>query len=407
MSSLPKGLLRDFIQQENLKSIKDIESALKDIFRDTIQEALEAEIEEELGYSKYDLASKGTSNVRNGKYSKNVKSSVGEIELSIPRDRDGAYQPKIVEKHQRDISNLEDNIISLYGKGMSTRDINNHVKEIYGVDVSPESVSRITNKLIPLIEEWQSRPLDPVYPFIFLDAVHYSVREEKRVVKKAAYVVLGITLDGKKDILGIYIGENETSKFWLSVMTDLKNRGVRDLLIASVDGLNGFDNAIHSVFPKTQIQRCIVHQIRNTLKYVNYKDRKVFARDLKSIYTAPTEQSGLAALDSLKEDWKEKYPYALRSWEVNWGQLSAFYEYTEEIKKIMYTTNVIENINRQFRKVTKTKSVFPTDMSLLKQLYLVVVDLDKKWERNTQRNWDQVLGQLAIKYEERLSEYLF
>jgi len=338
MSSLLKGLFRDFIQQENLKSIKDIESALKDIFRDTIQEALEAEIEEELGYSKYDIANKGTSNVRNGKYSKNVKSSVEEIELLIPRDRNGAYQPKIVEKHQRDISNLEDNIISLYGKGMSTRDINNHVKEIYGVDVSPESVSRITNKLIPLIEEWQSRPLDPVYPFIFLDAIHYSVREEKRVVKKAAYVVLGITLDEKKDILGIYIGENETSKFWLSVMTDLKNRGIRDLLIASVDGLNGFDNAIHSVFPKAQIQRCIVHQIRNTFKYVNYKDRKVFTRVLKSIYTAPTEQSGLAALDSLKEDWKDKYPYALRSCEVN---------------------------------------------------------------------WDQVLGQLAIKYEERFSEYLF
>lgn len=217
MSNLPKGLLRDFIQQENLKSIKDIETALKDIFRDTIQEALEAEIEEELGYSKYDIANKGTSNVRNGKYSKSVKSSVGEIELAIPRDRNGAYQPKIVEKHQRDISNLEDTIISLYGKGMSTRDINNHVKEIYGVDVSPESVSRITNKLIPLIEEWQSRPLDPIYPFIFLDAIHYSVREEKRIIKKAAYVVLGITLEGKKDILGIYIGENETSKFWLNM----------------------------------------------------------------------------------------------------------------------------------------------------------------------------------------------
>jgi transposase-like protein len=407
MAVLPKELIRDFVKEGNFKSIKDIEKALKDIFKDTIQEALEAEIEEELGYSKYDLANKSTSNIRNGSYKKNVKSNAGNLEISVPKDREGKFEPKIIEKHQRDISNLEDNILSLYGKGMTTRDINAHVQEIYGVDVSPESVSRITDKLIPLIQEWQNRPLDPVYPFVFLDAVHYSVKEENRIVKKAAYVVLGITLEGKKEILGVYIGENETSKFWLSVMTDLKNRGVKDILIASVDGLNGFDTAIHSVFSKAHIQRCIVHQIRNTLKYVSYKDRKTFAHDLKSIYTAPNEKSGLAALNTVKETWKAKYPYALRSWEVNWGQLSAFYEYTEEIKKIMYTTNVIENVHRQFRKVTKSKGVFPTDMSLLKQIYLVIVDLDKKWARGIKRGWDQILGQLAIKYEDRLSEYLF
>ena len=407
MAILPKELIRDFVKEGSFKSIKDIEKALKDIFKDTIQEALEAEIEEELGYSKYDLANKSTSNIRNGSYKKNVKSNAGNLEISVPRDREGKFQPKIIEKHQRDISNLEDNILSLYGKGMTTRDINAHVQEIYGVDVSPESVSRITDKLIPLIQEWQNRPLDPVYPFVFLDAVHYSVKEENRIVKKAAYVVLGITLEGKKEILGVYIGENETSKFWLSVMTDLKNRGVKDILIASVDGLNGFDTAIHSVFPKAHIQRCIVHKIRNTLKYVSYKDRKAFAHDLKSIYTAPNEKAGLSALDTVKATWKAKYPYALRSWEVNWHQLSAFYEYTEEIKKIMYTTNVIENVHRQFRKVTKSKGVFPTDMSLLKQIYLVIVDLDKKWARGIKRGWDQILGQLAIKYEDRLSEYLF
>jgi transposase-like protein len=407
MARLPKELVRNFVKEGNFKSIKDIEEALKDIFKDTIQEALEAEIEEELGYSKYDLANKSTTNSRNGKYKKTVKSSAGTIDLLVPRDREGAYQPKIVEKHQRDISKLEDNILSLYGKGMSTRDISSHVQDIYGFEVSAESVSRITDKLIPLIQEWQSRPLDPVYPFIFLDAVHYSVKEENRIVKKAAYVVLGVTLEGRKEILGIYIGENETSKFWLSVMTDLKNRGVKDILIASVDGLNGFDNAILSVFPQAQIQRCIVHQIRNTLKYVSYKDRKSFAHDLKSIYTAPSEEAGLTALNSVKDSWKVKYPFALRSWEVNWTQLSAFYEYTEEIKKVMYTTNVIENVHRQFRKVTKSKGVFPTDMSLLKQLYLVVIDLDKKWDRSFKRGWDQILGQLAIKYENRLSEYLF
>ncbi len=231
MAILPKELIRDFVKEGSFKSIKDIEKALKDIFKDTIQEALEPEIEEELGYSKYDLANKSTSNIRNGSYKKNVKSNAGNLEISVPRDREGKFQPKIIEKHQRDISNLEDNILSLYGKGMNTRDINAHVQEIYGVDVSPESVSRITDKLIPLIQEWQNRPLDPVYPFVFLDAVHYSVKEENRIVKKAAYVVLGITLEGKKEILGVYIGENETSKFWLSVMTDLKNRGVKDILM--------------------------------------------------------------------------------------------------------------------------------------------------------------------------------
>jgi len=284
---------------------------------------------------------------------------------------------------------------------MTTRDISDHVRDIYGLEVSAEMVSRITAEVLEQAKEWQARPLDTVYPFLFLDAVHYSVRTNGKVVKRAAYIVLGINLEGIKDVLGIYIGENETSKFWLSVLSDMKSRGVKDILISSIDGLPGFSEAIKTIFPKTEVQRCIVHQIRNTLKNVPWKDRKTLASDLKSIYTAVSEESGFEQLERLEEKWGNKYSYALKSWRDNWAELSTFFKYTPEIKKVMYTTNIIESLNRQYRKVSKSKTVFPTDESLLKILYLATVDITKKWT-NPVRDWSLILGQLQINFEDRL-----
>lgn len=324
MSLLPKEVIKEIVKKGNFKSTSDIQDALKELMKDFIQETLETELDSELGYEKYDK-NINNDNSRNGYSKKKVKSSFGEIELDIPRDRNSEFEPKIVPKYSRDISNLEEKVISMYGLGMTTRDINKHIQEIYGVEVSSEMVSKITDKIIPLIEEWKARPLEEVYYFTFLDAIHFSVKEDKSIVKKAAYIVLGVNSEGKKDILGIYIGSNESTKFWLMVLNDLKSRGVKDILIASVDGLTGFSEAIHSVFPLTDIQRCIIHQIRYTLTYVSYKDKKDFSKDLKKIYTSPTEEAGYSALQELKEIWDKKYPYALKSWENNWSELRTFF----------------------------------------------------------------------------------
>ncbi len=401
MSIIPKEIIKEIVKKGEFKSATDIQEALKDIMKEFIQESLEAELDNQLGYDKYSKDN-CANNSRNGYSKKKVNSSFGELELDIPRDRNAEFEPKIVPKYSRDISNIEEKIISMYGLGMSTRDINKHMEEIYGIDVSAEMVSKITDKIIPLIEEWKARPLEEVYYFTFLDAIHFSVKEDKSIVKKAAYVVLGVNSEGKKDILGIYIGANESSKFWLNVLNDLKNRGVKDILIASVDGLSGFVEAIHSVFPKTDVQRCIIHQIRFTLSYVSYKDKKEFSKDLKEIYTAPSEENAHLILQEKKEIWDKKYPYALKSWEQNWQELSTFFKFSPEIRRIMYTTNVIENLNRIYRKATKTRTNFPTDMSLMKILYLCTINLTEKWKSGYLKDWSIIRGQLAIEYEERL-----
>ena len=404
MSLLPKELIKEIVRKGNFKSATDIQEALKDLMKEFIQESLEAELDNQLGYEKYEKK-EDSDNSRNGYSKKKVKSSFGEIELDIPRDRNSEFEPKIVPKYSRDISNLEEKVISMYGLGMSTRDINKHIQEIYGVDVSAEMVSKITDKIIPLIEEWQNRPLEEVYYFTFLDAIHFHVKEDKAIVKKAAYIVLGVNSEGKKDVLGIYIGGNESAKFWLSVLNDLRNRGVKDILIASVDGLTGFSEAIKTVFPYADIQRCIIHQIRYTLSFVSYKEKKEFAKDLKEIYTAPNEETGFSALEELKEKWSKKYPYALKSWENNWSELRTFFKFSPEIRRIMYTTNAIENLNRIYRKVTKTRSSFPTDMALMKLLYLSTINLTEKWKTGYAKDWHLIKGQLAIEYEERLKGF--
>lgn len=401
MALLPKEIIREMVRKENLNTVNDIQVALKDLMKEFIQESLEVELENQLGYEKYEKKD-DRDNSRNGYSKKKVKSSFGEIELDIPRDRNSEFEPKIVPKYSRDISNLEEKVISMYGLGMSTRDINKHIQEIYGVDISAEMVSKITDKIIPLVEEWQNRPLEDIYYFTFLDAVHFNVKEDKAIVKKAAYVILGVNSEGKKDVLGIYIGGNESAKFWLTVLNDLKNRGVKDILVASVDGLTGFSEAIRAVFPHTDIQRCIIHQIRYTLSFVSYKEKKEFAKDLKEIYTSPNEDAGYSVLQELKEKWDKKYPYALKSWENNWNELRTFFKFSPEIRKIMYTTNVIENLNRTYRKVTKTRSSFPSDMSLLKLLYLATTNLTEKWKSGYAKDWHMIKGQLAIEYEERL-----
>ena len=401
---LPKEIIREMVRKGNLNTVNDIQVALKDLMKEFIQESLEVELENQLGYEKYEKKD-DRDNSRNGYSKKKVKSSFGEIELDIPCDRNSEFEPKIVPKYSRDISNLEEKVISMYGLGMSTRDINKHIQEIYGVDISAEMVSKITDKIIPLVEEWQNRPLEDIYYFTFLDAVHFNVKEDKAIVKKAAYVILGVNSEEKKDVLGIYIGGNESAKFWLTVLNDLKNRGVKDILIASIDGLTGFSETIRAVFPHTDIQRCIIHQIRYTLSFVSYKEKKEFAKDLKEIYTSPNEDAGYSVLQELKEKWDKKYPYALKSWENNWNELRTFFKFSPEIRKIMYTTNVIENLNRTYRKVTKTRSSFPSDMSLLKLLYLATTNLTEKWKSGYAKDWHMIKGQLAIEYEERLKGF--
>ena len=405
MGVLPKEVVREIIEENNFQTPQEIMKFLKDSFKDILQEMLEAEMDVHLGYSKGEKPPTNSDNTRNGYSSKTVRSELGPVEINVPRDRKGEYNPKIVPKYSRDVSGIEEKVISLYAKGMSTRDIHEQIKELYGVEVSAEMVSKITERIVPEIKEWQNRPLEKVYPFIFMDAIHYKVRDEGQVNKRAAYVVVGIDLEGYKDILGIWIGDNESAKFWLGVLNDLRNRGVEDVLIFCVDGLTGLEEAIEAVYPKAEVQRCIIHQLRNSFKYVSYKDLKEFTKDFKSVYTAPNEEAALERLYELKEKWGKEYPYAFRSWENNWDVISPFFKYPPEIRKIMYTTNIIEGLHRQFRKVTKTKSVFPSDGALEKMLYLASINVMKKW---TQRyhNWDQVLNQLLIMYGSRIENYV-
>lgn len=405
MGLLPREQLRQLIKENDIKDVNGIYNTLKDMFKDVLQEMLEAEMDVTLGYSKNEAKGKDTTNIRNGYSSKNLKTKYGNIEMDIPRDRNSEFEPKIVPKYQRNISGIEDKVIALYARGMSTRDIHDQVKDIYGIEVSAEMVSKITEKIVPEIKEWQSRPLETVYPFVFMDAIHYKIRDNGQIVNKAAYVVLGINMEGFKDVLGIWIGENETSKFWLGVLNELKNRNVQDVLIFSVDGLTGLKEAIEAVYPKAYIQRCIIHQLRNSFKYVSYKHLKEFSKDFKAVYKAPSEEAALDALYEVKDKWGNQYPYALKSWETNWDVLSTFFKYPDEIRKIIYTTNIIEDLHRQFRKVTKSKSVFPSDAALEKMLYLATKNIMTKWTQRY-RNWDMVLNQLLIMFPDQLEQYI-
>lgn len=405
MSSLEKGKLREIIKENNFQSVDDIYVYMKNMFKDILQEMLEAELDNHLGYVKHDVANKETDNSRNGHNTKTVKSKFGNLEMEIPRDRKGEFEPKIIGKYQRDVAGIEDKVISLYSRGMSTRDINEQIRDIYGIEISAEMVSRITDRILPEIKEWQDRPLEPIYTFVFMDAIMYNIRDAGSIVKKAAYVVMGVNIEGNKDVLGIWVGESESSKFWLGVLNELKNRGVEDILLFSVDGLTGLKEAIEAAFPKSDIQRCIIHQLRNSFKYVSYRDLKEFARDFKGVYKAPSEASALEKLSEMREKWGKKYPYAIKSWENNWDVISPFFKYPEEIRKIIYTTNIIEGLHRQFRKVTKTKSIFPSDISLQKMLYLAIKNVTQKWTQRY-KNWDRTLNELMVMYPGRIEKYL-
>jgi len=397
-----KAFINGLLEHYKPETAQDVQEMLKDLLGDTLQGMLEGEMEDELGYSKYDYANKETDNSRNGYSKKNVVSSMGEIGLDIPRDRKGEFEPQIVKKNQTDISNIEDQVLSMYAKGMTTRDISDHLKTVYGVDASAEMISKMTDRILPIAREWQNRPLDRKYAIVFMDAIHYNVRQDNAIVKKAVYIAIGIKLNGSKDVLGMWVGGNESAKYWLGVLNEIKNRGVEDIMIVSVDGLTGFGDAIHAVFPQTEIQRCIVHQIRYSTKFISYKDIKPFMVDLKRVYQATTEEIALQELDKLEEKWGGRYPNSIASWRNNWPQLATYFKYPPELRKIIYTTNAIENFNRQLRKVTKSKTIFPTDDALFKMLYLSMIDITKKWNGRPW-DWGKILEQLCIYFEGRIT----
>ncbi len=399
-----KEKVRELMQELDINDMSDINALFKEFVGDILENGLEAELDDELGYSKYDYRNKDTDNSRNGHSTKTMKTSFGEVDIAVPRDRKGEFEPQLVKKQQTSLSgDIEEKILSMYAKGMTTRDIDAHIREIYGLEVSDSTVSRITDKILPVVKEWQQRPLEEIYAVVFLDAIHYHVRSEGQIVKKAVYIAIGINMEGLKEVLGMWVGENESAKYWLSILNGLRNRGVEDILIACVDGLTGFDNAIEAVYPKTEIQQCIIHQIRNTTRFVPYKDIKALMADLKRVYAAVDEETALYELESFGEKWNGKYPKIAQSWEANWPKLSTYFKYPQEVRTLIYTTNAIEGFNRQLRKVTKSKSVFPTDDSLLKMLYLAMMDITKKWT-GKRRDWGIIHSQLEVFFADRLPD---
>ena len=399
-----RAKIRELLLSSNISSMEDIQDLFKETIAEFMESGLEAELDDELGYGRYDYRNKDTDNSRNGHSSKTLRTSYGDVEVAVPRDRKGEFEPQILKKNQTSVSqDIEEKILSMYAKGMTTGDIETHIQDIYGIEVSDTTISRITDKILPIAKEWQQRPLEAVYAVVFLDAIHYHVRSEGQIVKKAVYIALGVNLDGKKDVLGMWVGENESAKYWTTVLNGLKNRGVEDIFIACTDNLTGFSAAIEAVFPKTEIQNCIIHQLRNSSKYVSYKDIKELMADLRSVYAAVDEPAALDALDAFSAKWETKYPKISRSWRENWANLSTYFKYPQEVRRLIYTTNSIEGFNRQLRKVTKTRSVFPTDDSLFKMLYLAMVDITKKWT-GRQRDWSKIHAQLSIYFAERMPE---
>ena len=383
---------------KSCKSTDDISKLTKEFMKNMIENMLKAEIEE--------FVENKENSSKNGYYSKTVRSESGEIELNIPRDRKSEFNPQIVKKGQKQISGIDEKIISMYARGMSLRDIESQIKEMYDVEMSDSLISRIIDKIIPELNEWQNRRLEPIYPIVYMDAMVFKIKDESGYYNnKALHFAIGINLEGKKELLGMWIENNEGAKFWLSIVSELKNRGVEDILIASVDGLKGFSEAINSVFPKTVVQRCIIHQIRYSMKYVASKNQKEFMKDLKKVYKAPTKDAAQIALNELEEKWGEKYPIVINSWKNNWDELSAYFQYTEPIRRIIYTTNTIEGFNRQIRKITKTKGGFNNDDSLKKLVYLVYKNISKKWQKSIP-NWAEIISQFAIIFQERLEPYL-
>lgn len=394
-----KNIIAGLLQEYDIQSAQDIEAALKDLLGGTIQSMLEAELDNHLGYDNYERST--NTDYRNGTKPKVLRSSYGEIPIDVPQDRDGDFEPRIVQKRKKDISGIEQKIIAMYAKGLSTRQISEQIEDIYGFDISEGMVSDITDKLLPEIEEWQKRPLSDVYPIVFIDAVHFSVRDERVVKKLAAYVILGVNADGIKEVLGIYIGENESSKYWLGVLNELKNRGVKDILVLCADGLTGIKESIAASFPNTEYQRCIVHQIRNTLKFVADKDKKEFSKDLKSIYQAANEEIGYQNMIEVSEKWEKHYPNSMKSWQQNWDAIVPMFKFSADVRKVIYTTNAIESLNSTYRRLNRQRSVFPSDTALLKALYLATYEATKKWSKPL-RNWGKVYGELSIMYEGRL-----
>ena len=401
MTEGKRNIIQMLLQEYDIKSAQDIQDALKDLLGGTIKEMMEAEMEDHLGYGKSQRSD--NDDYRNGYKKKKVNSSYGSMEITVPQDRKSTFEPQVVKKRQKDISDIDQKIISMYAKGMTTRQISETLDDIYGFEASEGFISDVTDKIMPQIEDWQDRPLSEVYPVLYIDAIHYSVRDNGVIRKLAAYVILGISQDGYKEVLTIEIGENESAKYWLSILNGLKNRGVKDILIICADGLTGIKEAIAAAYPQTEYQRCIVHQVRNTMKYVADKDRKTFAADLKTIYQSPTEEKALEALERVMEKWSTKYPNSMKSWKQNWDAISPIFKFSSNVRKVIYTTNAIESLNATYRKLNRQRSVFPSDTALLKALYLSTFEATKKWTMPL-RNWGQVYGELSIMYEGRLPD---
>lgn len=398
-----EAVQRELAKAKSMDDFFGKEGIFAGLFAHTIEELLETELSEHLGYEPYEAKGRNSGNNRNGRYAKKLRTSSGETTIQVPRDRKGEFEPQVVKKQVANTNELEDKIIGMYAKGMSVRDIQETLRELYGVEVSPTTLSAITDKVWELVEAWQNRSLASLYPIIYLDAIHIKLRREGKVENIAVYTVLGVDVEGHRDVLGHWVGEgHETSNFWLSVITDLQSRGVKDIFIACMDGLSGFKEAVLAVFPQTQIQRCVIHQIRNSLKYITWTDRKAFMVDLKEVYQAATRESAEAHLRQLGEKWSDKYAVAIRSWQNNWEDLATFFAYPAEIRRLIYTTNAVEGYHRQLRKVTKSKSVFPTPEAARKLLFLANRDILKKWTMPIQ-NWPLILNQLVIRFEGRLA----
>lgn len=394
-------IIARLVEEYEIRNVKDIQEALKDLLGGTIEGMLEAELEEELGYERYEQTEEAKTNYRNGYKPKTLQSSMGEIEIAVPQDRKSEFEPQVVPKHKTNISEIEQKIINMYARGLTTREISAEIEEIYGFEASAQLVSRVTDKVVPLIEEWQNRRLSEVYAIVFIDAIVFSIRKDKTVQKVAVYVVLGVDSNGKKDVLAIEVGETESAKFWLAVLNNLKHRGVKDILVLCADGLTGIKEAIEAAYPKTDYQRCIVHMVRNTLMHVPHKNKKAFANDLKTIYHAPDEETGHATMQEVKERWDKVYPNAMKRWVDNWDVISPIFKFSMTVRRALYTTNAIESLNSQYRRINAARSVFPSEDALKKALYLSTQIITKKWTMRI-RDWGQIYGELSIMYEGRL-----
>jgi transposase-like protein len=401
LSEGKKNIITALIQEYDIQNAQDIQEALKDLLGGTLKEMLEAEMTNHLGYKEYERSE--NKNSRNDIKTKRVRSKCGEFEIDTPQDRDSSFEPKLVNKKKKDIYGIEDKIIAMYARGLSTRQISEQIEDIYGFDVSEGFVSDVTDRLLPQIEEWQQRPLCEIYPIVFIDALYYSVKTDGIIKKLAVYVVLGINMEGHKEVLGLYVGGNESSKYWLFVLNELKNRGVRDIFVICADGLTGIKESIESAFCKAEYQRCIVHLVRNTLKYVSDKNKRELANDLRTIYHALNEESALSRLTNVTKKWKEEYPSAMKSWEKNWDSIIPIFKFSDTVRKIIYTTNAIESLNSTYRRLNRSRSVFPSETALMKALYLATLEATKKWTMPL-RDWGKVWGELEIMYEGRIPE---